>query len=183
MPVEPPNIAMRITRFLPESIRSRFASGGLNRLIRFAPAAVFALASTQLTYLVCYGLLHVTAGISAVAGWLAGVIVSYGVSRWAWERKGRPDLLRETLPFAMISICVGIVLTLTSKFANHEVVAMGLTGLKRIAFAQGMFLAANCVTFLTRFFLFHRFIFADRAVTGPVVAESITAVPVPADQD
>jgi hypothetical protein len=31
--------------------------------------------------------------------WFAGAVVSYALTRWTWNRTGRPDMLRETLPF------------------------------------------------------------------------------------
>ena len=89
-------------------------------------------------------------------------MVSYGVSRWAWERKGKPRLLRETLPFVAISLVVGIVLTEASHFGYREAAALGLHGAEHIAFVQGFYLAANCFTFLTRFVIFHYVLFADR---------------------
>jgi hypothetical protein len=45
-----------------------------------------------------------------------------------------------------ISLCVGVVLTLASKFASHEAMVLGLHGAKKAAFAQALYLAANCLT-------------------------------------
>jgi putative flippase GtrA len=156
-----PAIADRLWRMVPGPLRKLVRTQGGRRLVRFAPAAVLALCATQLTYFV-FQLLHVTYGIAGAAGWLAGAVVSYVVSRWAWERKGRPHLLKETLPFAVISVCVGFCLTEASKFAGHEVKVLGLHGAEKVIFAQGVYLAANCVTFVIRFLIFHYLLFADR---------------------
>jgi putative flippase GtrA len=161
MTVVSPKITEAIWRVVPGPLRRRLRTQGGRRLIRFAPAAVLALCATQLTYLICQ-LAHVTAGMAGAIGWLAGAAVSYVVSRWAWERKGRPDLLRETLPFWLISLCVGGVLTLTSKFAHAEARTLGLHRFEEVVFAQGLYLAANCVTFVIRFVIFHYVLFADR---------------------
>jgi putative flippase GtrA len=172
-----PKMAEALWRVVPGPLRRRLRTQGGRRLIRFAPAAVLALCATQLTYLICQ-LAHVSAGIAGALGWLAGAAVSYVVSRWAWERKGRPPLLKETLPFWVISICVGIVLTGTSKLAHAEARSLGLHGAKEVLFAQGLYLAANCVTFVIRFLIFHYFLFADRGAGGagepaaPVQAET-----------
>jgi hypothetical protein len=91
--------------------------------------------------------------------------VSYGVSRWAWERKGKPRVFRETLPFLAVSLVVGIVLTEASHFGYREAAALGLHGTAHDAFVQGFYLAANCLTFLTRFLIFHFVLFADRSKT------------------
>jgi putative flippase GtrA len=156
-----PKIIDAAWRVIPGPLRRRLRTQGGRRLIRFAPAAVLALCATQLTYFILQ-LANVTAGIAGAAGWFAGATVSYLVSRWAWERKGRPHLLKETLPFVAISVCVGIVLTATSKLATEQARDMGLHGLEKVLFAQGLYLAANCVTFAVRFMIFHYVLFADR---------------------
>ena len=156
-----PKIPEAAWRVVPGPLRRSLRSQGGRRLIRFAPAAVLALCATQLTYFICQ-VSHVTAGIAGAAGWLAGAAVSYVVSRWAWERSGRPHLLKETLPFVAISLCVGAILTGTSKLAHYEARVLGLHGAKEVLFAQGLYLAANCVTFAIRFLIFHYVLFADR---------------------
>ena len=147
---------------LPERLRRRFRSEGGKRLLRFAPAALLALAASQITYFVFASVLHSTGRIAGAAGWLAGAAVSYGASRWAWERKGRPHLLKETLPFVAISLAVGVILTETSHFAYNVAAAHDMHGLERAIFLQGVYLAANGVTFLMRFVIFHKVLFADR---------------------
>jgi putative flippase GtrA len=156
-----PKIIDAMWRMIPGPARRVLRSQGGRRLIRFAPAAVLALCATQLTYFVLQ-LANVTAGIAGATGWFAGAAVSYLVSRWAWERKGRPHLLKETLPFVSISICVGVVLTLTSKLATEQARDLGFHGFDKVLFAQGLYLSANCVTFVIRFMIFHYVLFADR---------------------
>jgi putative flippase GtrA len=167
---------------LPGPLRRRLRTGGGRRLVRFAPAALAALLATQLTYLILQ-IAHVSAGIAGAAGWFAGATVSYVVSRWAWERKGRPHLLKETLPFWLISLGVGVVLTLTSKFAHAEARHLGLHRVEEVIFAQGLYLAANCVTFVIRFLIFHYVLFADResgASAGGAEGVNAPEGPVPA---
>lgn len=147
---------------LPEPLRRRAGSPAARRLMRFAPAALIALATTQITYFICFSVLAMTGRSSGAAGWLAGAAVSYGVSRWAWERKGKPRVLKETLPFLAVSLVVGIVLTEASHFGYREAAALGLHGVAHDAFVQGFYLAANCFTFVTRFVIFHFVLFADR---------------------
>ena len=156
-----PKLTEAVWGLLPGPLRRKLRTGGGRRLVRFAPAALAALLATQLTYLILQ-IAHVSAGIAGAAGWFAGASVSYVVSRWAWERKGRPHLLKETLPFWMISLGVGVVLTLTSKFAHAEARNLGLHRAEEVLFAQGLYLAANCVTFVIRFLIFHYVLFADR---------------------
>jgi putative flippase GtrA len=166
---------------LPGPLRRRLRTGGGRRLVRFAPAALAALVATQVTYFICQ-IAHVSAGLAGAAGWVAGAFVSYVLSRWAWERKGRPHLLKETLPFWLISFGVLVVLTATSKFAHAEARHLGLHGFEEVLFAQGLYLAANCVTFVIRFLIFHYVLFADREsdASGEPDGVSAPAGPVPA---
>ncbi len=120
--------------------------------------------ATQITYIICIGPANLTAGISGALGWFAGAAVSYVISRWAWERKGRPNVLKETLPFAAVSICAGIILTLASKFGNSVAADMGLHhGVGKVLVADAFYFAANCLTFALRFLIFHFVLFRDRS--------------------
>ena len=168
MSLAPPQFVSAAWERLPEPLRRRFGSSGGRRLLRFAPAAVLALAATQITYFVCASIVHTTGRISGFAGWLAGAVVSYGVSRWAWERRGRPHLIKETLPFVAISLIVGAVLTEASHFAYREAGVLGLHGFAFSAFVQGLYLCANGVTFILRFVIFNYLVFADRRATSTV---------------
>jgi len=165
MPVTSPSpngLVARAGRVVPEPVRRRLASEGGKRLLRFAPAALLALGATQVTYFFCATVLNSTGRVSGAAGWLAGAAVSYAVSRWAWERRGKPNLLKETLPFVAISLVVGAVLTEASHFAYREAGVLSLHGAERAIFLQGLYLAANGVTFCIRFLIFHFVLFADR---------------------
>jgi putative flippase GtrA len=159
------------------AVRNKFRSTVGKRFSRFAVAAVAAVAASQITLTVCLGVLDLTAGKSALAAWVAGAGTSYVVSRWAWERKGRPDLLKETLPFWLVAIGAAIVLTTVTKFANQWALSMGLTGAKQVLFVDAAFFLANCFTFVTRFVIFHYVLFADR---GPAVPSASGASAVPA---
>lgn len=147
---------------LPEPVRRRVFSPAGRRMARFAPAAALALAATQVTYFVCASVVHTSGRVSGFSGWLAGAVISYGVSRWAWERRGRPDLFRETAPFVVISLLVGAVLVEASHFGYREAGVLRLHGFAFSVFVQGVYLAANGVTFIARFFVFNFVVFADR---------------------
>ena len=162
----PPKLVAAVWHLLPGPVRQRLRSSSGRRLLRFAPAAVLALAATNITYFICVSMVHSTGRVSGFAGWLAGAVVSYGVSRWVWERHGRPQLLRETLPFVAVSLIVGAVLTESSHYAYQAAQAIGLHGIEFGLFAQGLYLAANAVTFGIRFLIFNYLLFVDRSATS-----------------
>ena len=131
------------------------------RFTRFTVVAVASVAASQLSLTLLLGPGHQTAGFSGGLAAVIGAGVSYVLSRWAWERRGRPNLLRETLPFWAVSVAVWILLALAAKLGVHMAAALNLHGAERIALTDGIYFLGNCVTFLLRFLLFHYILFAD----------------------
>ena len=147
---------------LPGSLRRRLRSKTGRRFVRFVPVSVAALASSQVTLAILVGITRLSAGVSAITASIVGATVSYVLSRWAWERKGRPHVLKETLPFWAVSVGAWIVLGLASHYASVWAVSEGLGHWQRVAVVNGAYFLANCVTFVTRFAIFHYVLFADR---------------------
>jgi hypothetical protein len=94
--------------------------------------------------------------------WFAGAVVSYALSRWAWNRTGRPDVLRETIPFWAISVAVLAALTFATKLGYHSAAWLHLTGARHVLWVDFVWLVANFGTFLLRFAILHHVLFADR---------------------
>jgi hypothetical protein len=155
---------------LPNVITSRLRSGFARQFIRFALVAAVSLGASELALSIAY-LAGATGGIAGLCGWLVGAGVSYMLSRWAWERKGRPHLLKETLPFWAISIGTAAVLSLTSHFASSYAKSQGMAKHEAVVVVALAYLVANFVTFVTRFLIFHYVLFADRAAK-PGTADS-----------
>ena len=158
------------------------------RFTRFVGVAAASLATSEILLSVCNGVFHMTATPTAFISTFGGAVVSYFLSRWAWERKGKPDVLRETVPFWVISAMVWVILWLATKFGYHLASWMGLHGAKHVLVVDLVYLAANVVTFALRFVIFHYVLFADRttaaraAATGPdSVPPGTRTAPSPAD--
>ena len=90
------------------------------RFGRFAVAAITAFVTTEVVLTICAGPLSLSATWSSLIAWFSGALVSYVLSRWAWKRTGRPNLLRETLPFWVVSAMVVAILTGATKFGYHS---------------------------------------------------------------
>ena len=148
------------------------------RFTRFVGVAAASLATSEILLSICNGLLHMTATPAALVATFGGAAVSYVLSRWAWERKGKPDVLRETLPFWVISAMVWVILTLATKFGYHLASWMGLHhGVKHVLVVDAVYLAANVVTFALRFVIFHYVLFADRTTAARAAATGPDSVP------
>jgi putative flippase GtrA len=147
------------------------------RFTRFAGVALASLATSEIVLSLCNGVFHMSATPAALISTFAGALVSYVLSRWAWERKGKPDILRETVPFWVISAMVWVVLWLAVKLGYHMASWMGLHGAKHVLLVDLVYLAANFVTFLLRFVIFHYVLFADSTTAARAAATGPDAIP------
>jgi putative flippase GtrA len=147
------------------------------RFTRFVVVAIASLTATEVALTLCNGVFHLTATPAALVSWFAGAVVSYVLSRWAWERKGKPDVLRETIPFWVISAMVIVVLTLAAHFAYHSASWMHLHGAKHVLWVDFIWLVANFCTFVLRFVIFHYVLFAEPTTAARAAATGPDAVP------
>jgi hypothetical protein len=145
----------RLGDALAQKARSRLGI----RFGRFTVAAIAAFATTEVALTICTAV-QLTATWASLIAWFSGALVSYVLSRWAWKRTGRPSLLKETLPFWIVSAMVVVILTLATKFAYHSATWMGLTGVERVLYVDVVYGVANVGTFLLRFLFFHYVLFA-----------------------
>jgi putative flippase GtrA len=163
-----------VTNRLSDTLHRKARSKLGIRFGRFTIAAIAAFATTELVLTICAGPLALSATWASLIAWFSGALVSYVLSRWAWKRKGRPNLLKETLPFWVVSAMVIVVLTLATKFAYHSASWMGLTGAARVLYVDLVYAVANLGTFLLRFLFFHYVLFAGSPdADAPAVAEEV----------
>jgi len=146
------------------------------RFGRFTIAAITAFATTEIVLTICAGPLQLTATWASLISWFSGALVSYVLSRWAWKLKGRPSLLKEILPFWVVSAMVVVILTLATKFGYHSAGWMHLSGAERVLYVDAVYGVANVGTFLLRFLFFHYVLFAgSAALAAPGAAEEALA--------
>lgn len=181
----PDKIAGVGLRVLPAPIARRLQTEAGKRFARFIPVALAAVITSQVILGLLTGPVNLDAGWAGVIASMAAALVSYILSRWAWERKGRPDLLRETLPFWVISLAVWGILGLTSHYADAWAHSMGYTHIMKHLVVQGSYFLMNCITFVARFLIFHYVLFAgrDEGALQPVHEELPTAEAVTAGGD
>jgi putative flippase GtrA len=143
---------------------------------RFAVAAISAFVTTEVVLTVCAGPLNLSATWASLISWFSGALVSYVLSRWAWKRKGRPNVLRETVPFWIVSAMVVAILWVATKFAYHSASWMTLHGAERVLYVDAVYGVANLCTFLLRFLFFHYVLFASSTgAARPAAAEEALA--------
>jgi len=159
----PDKIVNAACRLIPAPIERKLRAETGKRFSRFVLVAVVAVVTSQVVLGLLTGPVNLnSAGAAGVIAGMTAALVSYLLSRWAWQRTGRPDLLRETLPFWIVSMAVWGILGLTSHFASVWAHAEGYTHLKKHLVVQGAYFLMNCVTFVARFLFFHYVLFANR---------------------
>jgi putative flippase GtrA len=169
-----------VTNRLGGSLASKARSKLGIRFGRFAVAAIAAFVTTEVVLSICAGPLRLTATWATLIAWFSGAVVSYVLSRWAWKRKGRPNLLRETLPFWIVSAMVIVVLTLATKFGYHSSGWLHLHGVKRVLYIDAVAGVANVGTFVLRFLFFHYVLFAgSTGHAGPAEEALVSTDPGP----
>jgi putative flippase GtrA len=166
----PDKIVQACLRVLPPRVQRKLRTEAGKRFSRFVPVAVVAVITSQLMLGLLTGPVNLSAGASGVIASMTAALVSYLLSRWAWESKGRPDLLRETLPFWLVSAAVWGILGLTSHFASVWAHDMGYTHVKKHLVVQGAYFLMNCLTFVARFLIFHYVLFAGKNRPAPAPA-------------
>ncbi len=173
----PDKIVHAALRLVPAPIERKLQTEAGKRFSRFALVAVVAVITSQVMLGLLTGPVNLTAGASGVIASMTAALVSYLLSRWAWERTGRPDLLRETVPFWLVSAAVWGILGLTSHYASVFAHAEGYTHFKKHLVVQGAYFLMNCITFVARFVFFHYVLFAKKE--SPAGTSAPSAPPAP----
>jgi putative flippase GtrA len=155
-------LAQSAWRLVPAPVERKLRTEAGNRFLRFVPVSLAAVITGQLVLLMLTGPLNLDGFAPGVLASMAAAGVSYILSRWAWERKGKPDVLRETLPFWAVSIACWIILGLTTDYANSWAKSVDIHHWERHLIVNGAYLVMNCITFVCRFLIFHYALFANR---------------------
>jgi putative flippase GtrA len=162
MALTPPRIKAALWRSLPAPVQRKLRGETGRRFARFVLVALAAVIASQVALVIFLDVAHMTAGISGGLAAVVGAAVSYVLSRWAWERKGKPHVLKETLPFWIVSVAAWVVLALATKLGVHWAGSLHRGGLDWHLVVNGTYFGANVLTFLARFVVFHYVLFADR---------------------
>jgi putative flippase GtrA len=180
----PDKIVDAAWRLIPAPIERKLRNETGRRFSRFLLVAAAGVITSQVVLGLLTGPTDLnSAGAAGVIASMTAALVSYLLSRWAWERKGRPDLLRETVPFWLVSAAVWAILGLTSHFASTWAHAEGYTHLKKHLVVQGAYFLMNCVTFVARFLFFHYVLFANKSAAGSPGAAGPGEVGAPSSHD
>ncbi len=75
------------------------------KTVRFAAVSIVAIAVSQVTLVLCYGLIRWGTTRSQVAAFVVSMVPSYYLNRaWVWGKSGKSSLRKEVLPFWALGI-------------------------------------------------------------------------------
>ena len=157
-----------------ERVRAIARTDSGRKTIRYAAVSVVAIAVSQVTLLLCYGLLHWDGDRATRAQLVAFVtssIPSYYLNRmWVWGKSGKSHMWKEILPFWVVGLAQLLISLVFVKWAqgvversteSHSMRTLGF--LFNNLFVYG-------VMWVAKFMFFNKVLFAHRPM--PAVLEA-----------
>ena len=144
-------------RRMPERVR---------RVSTYTAGSVIAAGCSEVALVVCYGLLHLPPAVSSTIAWVAGAVPNYWLNRsWTWQRRGRPSLTREVLPYAAIILATLGLAALATWGVDAWLREAGASGTTRTVLVALAFLGVYVAMFALRYLLLDR-LFRPRGSRG-----------------
>jgi putative flippase GtrA len=127
------------------------------KLFRYAAGSGVATACSEGVFLIVYGPFGGSSTLASVLAWLAGAIPNFWLNRnWAWGRSGRPDLVREVLPYVAIILATLGLAVLATGAADRALQDTSISAEGRTLVVGGTFLLVYVAVFVVRFLLLDR---------------------------
>jgi putative flippase GtrA len=148
----------------------------VDKILRYAAGSVVATVCSEVTFLLLYGPLGASPAISSTLAWLAGAVPNYWLNRrWTWQRRGRPSLLREVVPYVAIVLITLLLAVGATSLVDSLLTGTQVTGGTRVVLVSGTFLGVYGVVFLLRFFLLDRLFRRAAAAASPGTVDAVSA--------
>jgi len=131
--------------------------GLVPKVLRYLTGSVVATICSEVTFVVLYGVVGVGTTWSSALSWLAGAVPNFWLNRnWAWQRRGRPSLRREIVPYVAIILTTLLLATVLTHVADVWLHHQGVSRSWRVTLVAAVFLGTYVVVFALRFVLLER---------------------------
>lgn len=135
---------------------------GVQRFWRYALGSVIAFGASESAFLTVYGLELGSPRAATFWAFAAGIPTNYVLNRrWAWQRRGRPSLRREVLPYALV-VATSIVASAAGTTAvDGWLETTAVPRVAQILLVGATFALINGGLFLGKYVLLDRLVFRD----------------------
>src|SRR6188472_1766502 len=124
------------------------------RLSTYTAGSIVAAACSEVALVTCYGFLGLAPAASSTIAWLAGAVPNYWLNRsWTWQRRGRPSLTREVLPYVAIILVTLVLAAVVTRGVDTWLRDAGASGSTRTLVVAVAFLGVYVAMFALRYLL------------------------------
>ncbi|MCL6091797.1 MAG: GtrA family protein [Actinobacteria bacterium] len=133
----------------------------LLRMWRYGAGSVVAFITSEVALAVCFSGFHAGATTSAVIAFFAGAVPNWILNRrWAWQKRGREGVGRETTLYFAVSV-VNLVLSTAATKLTAEL-STNSTQLARDLLVSASYTFSIVVLTVVKYFVYDRFVFVER---------------------
>lgn len=143
--------------------RSLAASRRWQTFLRYAAGSLVATGCSEVVLVAGYGLFGLGPQTASLVAWVAGAVPNYVLNRrWAWRERERPPMLRELLPYWVITLGTA-ALAIAATTAADGLVRHAVSDRGERSFLLGLvYLAAYGFVFVIKFALFDGWVFSSK---------------------
>lgn len=139
----------------------RWRTPALLKLWRYGAGSVVAFVTSVVVYYLCFSFAHLGAIGSTWVAFVAGAVPNWVLNRrWAWEKKGREGVARESVLYVLVSI-----VSLAASSATTKATALGVDHTSHTArdlLVTFSYMASVVVLSVLKYLVYDRFVFVDR---------------------
>ena len=141
--------------------------------MRYAAGSLVATGCSEVVLVIGYGLFGLGPQAASIVAWVAGAVPNYLLNRrWAWRGHGKAALLRQMLPYWVITLGTAALAiaatTAVDGWVRHSVSGRS----ERSLLLAVVYLAAYGFVFVIKFALFDGWVFSAKRSTSPAAVES-----------
>jgi putative flippase GtrA len=138
-------------------VRQVRLSARTRRLSTYAAGSVVAAVCSEVVLVLCYGVLALAPAVSSTIAWLAGAVPNYWLNRsWTWQRRGRPSLRHEVLPYVAIILATLLLAAAVTKGVDAWLREIDVSDTTRTVAVAAAFLGVYVIMFVVRYLLLDR---------------------------
>ena len=147
--------------------RSVTSSRRWSTFVRYAAGSLVATGCSEVVLLVGYGLFGLGPQAASMVAWVAGAVPNYLLNRrWAWRERGKAALVREMLPYWVITLGTAALAIAATTAADGWVRHAVAERSERSLLLGVVYLGAYSLVFVIKFALFDGWVFSHKRSAG-----------------